>query len=158
MNILAFQLNCSRASAIEYLSRADFDGVETDCDGDNVYVYLTKSENGIEVAEYVYKAVLDGSRLTGTVRRPEENNKPSAFKTFLLVVFGLIAIAALFGIVYLCVMLFARSPLLSLYIALPVFAGGVAVAVLAARIMSHKRTQIKKLRSFLAPITDARAR
>lgn len=155
MNTLVFQLNCDKRAAIEYLSKAEFDGVETDCDGNKVSVYLTKDENGVEVAEYVYRATLDGNRLIGTVRRPEENNDPGAFKTVMLVVFGLITIAALFGIVYLCTMLFARSWLLSLYIALPVFAVGIAVATLAARIMSHKRAQVRKLRSFIAPITDS---
>ena len=70
----------------------------------------------------------------------------------LLALLGLVTVAAVFGAIYLCALLIARNPMLSLYIALPVFAIAAGTVTVAACFGTRRRKQKKNLEAFLSPV------
>ena len=153
MGKMRFQIRTNKTSAERYLDEARSTLVETRRSDDRVRIYLMREYKGVRFSEYVFDGLLTETELTGKFRRPYGGrNRPGPLGVVLLALLGLVTVAAVFGAIYLCALLIARNPMLSLYIALPVFAIAAGTVTVAACFGTRRRKQKKNLEAFLSPV------
>lgn len=155
MSKVRLKLKCGKNEALDFIAAAEADGIEkARCDDEGVEIRLTKEEGGVRVVEYVFRGEVSDDEISGTFVRPDPRREdiPGPLKSALIVTLCIIIFAALFAAVYLGVLLFAHSPALALYIALPVFATIIAAGTVIGIITGNERRQLGRLKAFLLPV------
>lgn len=149
-----FKLNCDAVAAAEYIETAEHPLIEkSGIQNGDVELCLMREHSGIRYVEFVFYGKIEDGEVSGEIKSPPgDDDRPGVLKTALLAVMSLCVFAAMFGVVYLFVHIFARSLWLSLYIALPVFAGIVALITVITLFRKRKKRQIDNLKEFLQGI------
>lgn len=154
---LTFKLNCDETSAAERIAAAANPHVEKGtCSGDRVRLYMMREHKGMRYVEYVFDGQFCGDSLMGDMTPPRvAGDRPSGVKIVLLTILALCVFAAVFGALYLFVLVFSRNIWLSLYIALPAFAALFGGIGLIAFLLRRKKKQVEHLKEFLGDLIVA---
>ena len=151
---LNFQLNCSADEALEHIETATHPCIEKACGSDDeVRLYMMRESKGVRYVEYVFNGKLSADGITGELKTPSgDGDRPGVLKICLLAFMSVCVLAAVFGAIYLFVLVFARNFWLAFYIAMPVFGGLFALIGLLAFLQRRKKKQLANLRDFLGNV------
>lgn len=152
---LKFRLNCDEDLAAEYLETAAHPGIEKGYSRESgeVRLYMMREHKGVRYVEYVFDGLLADGRIVGELKTPQgDGDRPGVLKTVLLAFMAVCVLAAIFGAIYLFVNVFARNFWLALYIAMPVFAGLVALIALLAFLNRRRKKQLGVLTDYFGNI------